>query len=296
MTMGRPGAGTLRPAGGRHDLRLVRRPHRAGAGRPPRRQSGVGQLRHAPGDRHLRPGRHRAAVVLGRGRRPRLLGARRGTRRCRSRRAGATSGRVSRSQSASGFRWSPSRWCPGCSSRAGSGWSSRCRTPVILWSAWPFHRATLVNLRHGATTMDTLVSLGHPRRLRVVGGRARVPRRGRPGHERWARCSAAPATARTSTSRPQAAIVALLLLGKYFEARARAPLEPRAARAARARRQDRAPRERRRDPRRGAAGRRPLRRAPGREDRHRRHRGRRRVGGRRVDAHRRAGAGRRRTG
>jgi len=33
-------------------------------------------------------------------------------------------------------------------------------TPVILWGGSPFHRATLVNLRHGATTMDTLVSLG----------------------------------------------------------------------------------------------------------------------------------------
>src|SRR3954464_9425231 len=33
-------------------------------------------------------------------------------------------------------------------------------TPIILWSAWPFHRATLMNLRHRATTMDTLVSLG----------------------------------------------------------------------------------------------------------------------------------------
>jgi P-type Cu+ transporter len=33
-------------------------------------------------------------------------------------------------------------------------------TPVILWAGWPFHRATLVNLRHGTTTMDTLVSLG----------------------------------------------------------------------------------------------------------------------------------------
>src|SRR6516165_655590 len=33
-------------------------------------------------------------------------------------------------------------------------------TPVILWSAWPFHRVTLLNLRHRATTMDTLVSLG----------------------------------------------------------------------------------------------------------------------------------------
>jgi Cu+-exporting ATPase len=33
-------------------------------------------------------------------------------------------------------------------------------TPVALWGAWPFHRAAWVNLRHGAATMDTLVSLG----------------------------------------------------------------------------------------------------------------------------------------
>ncbi len=33
-------------------------------------------------------------------------------------------------------------------------------SPVILWGGWPFHRATLINLRHRATTMDTLVSLG----------------------------------------------------------------------------------------------------------------------------------------
>ena len=33
-------------------------------------------------------------------------------------------------------------------------------TPVVAWCAWPFHRATIVNLRHGATTMDTLVSGG----------------------------------------------------------------------------------------------------------------------------------------
>ncbi len=32
--------------------------------------------------------------------------------------------------------------------------------PVAVWGAWPFHRAAWVNLRHGATTMDTLVSLG----------------------------------------------------------------------------------------------------------------------------------------
>ena len=33
-------------------------------------------------------------------------------------------------------------------------------TPVILWGAWPFHRAAWANLRHGAATMDTLISLG----------------------------------------------------------------------------------------------------------------------------------------
>ncbi len=33
-------------------------------------------------------------------------------------------------------------------------------TPIAFWSAWPFHRAAAVNARHGATTMDTLVSIG----------------------------------------------------------------------------------------------------------------------------------------
>ena len=32
--------------------------------------------------------------------------------------------------------------------------------PVIVWGAWPFHRATAVNLRHRAVTMDTLISVG----------------------------------------------------------------------------------------------------------------------------------------
>jgi len=32
--------------------------------------------------------------------------------------------------------------------------------PVIVWGAWPFHRAAWLNLRHGAATMDTLISIG----------------------------------------------------------------------------------------------------------------------------------------
>ncbi|GAA1422662.1 heavy metal translocating P-type ATPase [Agrococcus citreus] len=32
--------------------------------------------------------------------------------------------------------------------------------PVVVWAAWPFHRAAWMNLRHSAATMDTLVSVG----------------------------------------------------------------------------------------------------------------------------------------
>ena len=33
-------------------------------------------------------------------------------------------------------------------------------TPVVVWGAWPFHRAAWANLRHGSATMDTLISMG----------------------------------------------------------------------------------------------------------------------------------------
>ncbi len=35
-----------------------------------------------------------------------------------------------------------------------------CAAPVAGWAAWPFHQAALKNARHGAASMDTLVSLG----------------------------------------------------------------------------------------------------------------------------------------
>ena len=43
------------------------------------------------------------------------------------------------------------------------GWqwlSLQLATPVVLWGGWPFHRAAFVNARHGAATMDTLISVG----------------------------------------------------------------------------------------------------------------------------------------
>ena len=33
-------------------------------------------------------------------------------------------------------------------------------TPVVVWGAWPFHRAAWANLRHATATMDTLISVG----------------------------------------------------------------------------------------------------------------------------------------
>jgi Cu+-exporting ATPase len=43
------------------------------------------------------------------------------------------------------------------------GWQLVCvllAVPIVTWAAWPFHRATLRNLRSGSLSMDTLVSLG----------------------------------------------------------------------------------------------------------------------------------------
>ncbi|TDN90516.1 heavy metal translocating P-type ATPase [Microbacterium sp. BK668] len=43
------------------------------------------------------------------------------------------------------------------------GWqwvSLALATPVVTWAGWPFHQAAWTNLRHGAVTMDTLISVG----------------------------------------------------------------------------------------------------------------------------------------
>jgi Cu+-exporting ATPase len=43
------------------------------------------------------------------------------------------------------------------------GWqwlSLTLAAPVVVWGAWPFHAAAWMNARHGAATMDTLISVG----------------------------------------------------------------------------------------------------------------------------------------
>src|SRR5919204_514348 len=44
-----------------------------------------------------------------------------------------------------------------------SGWAWLAlglTTPVVLWAGWPFHRAAAMNARHLLATMDTLISIG----------------------------------------------------------------------------------------------------------------------------------------
>jgi P-type Cu+ transporter len=38
--------------------------------------------------------------------------------------------------------------------------SLQLATPVVIWGAWPFHRAAWQNARHATATMDTLISVG----------------------------------------------------------------------------------------------------------------------------------------
>jgi Cu+-exporting ATPase len=104
-----------------------------------------------------------------------------------------------------------------------SGWqwvAFALSTPIVLWSGWPFHRSMLVNLRHRATTMDTLVSLGTL--TAYVWSAAAVVFLGASddGMSMGALFGGAGDGAQVYFE-TAGAIVALLLLGKYFEARAR---------------------------------------------------------------------------
>ncbi|MEY2580769.1 MAG: P-type Cu+ transporter [Ilumatobacteraceae bacterium] len=94
-------------------------------------------------------------------------------------------------------------------------------TPVATWSAIPFHRAALANARHAEASMDTLVSVGvlaaygwslYALLFTAAGdagmkmSMSLVPRRGDTHHLYFEVASAT---------------VALILLGRYFEARAK---------------------------------------------------------------------------
>ena len=95
-------------------------------------------------------------------------------------------------------------------------------SPVVIWGGWPFHRAAWTNLRHGAATMDTLISVGT---LAAYGwslyallftpagddgmrmGFDLVPRQGGGVHEIYLETAAV--------------VIVLILAGRWFEARAK---------------------------------------------------------------------------
>ena len=92
-------------------------------------------------------------------------------------------------------------------------------TPVVFWCGWPYHRATWTNLRHGAVTMDTLVTVGTVAAWAWSVVALLFLDAGAAGMSEMAgtqSTSGAHVYFETAT-----VVTALLLLGKYFETRAK---------------------------------------------------------------------------
>ncbi|MFJ9405878.1 heavy metal translocating P-type ATPase [Streptomyces sp. NPDC101393] len=94
--------------------------------------------------------------------------------------------------------------------------------PVVAYGAWPFHRAAWTNLRHGAATMDTLISMGT---LAALGwslwalffGTAGMPGMTHPFELTIARTDGSGAIYLEAA----AGVTTFILAGRYFEARAK---------------------------------------------------------------------------
>ncbi|GAA2659470.1 heavy metal translocating P-type ATPase [Streptomyces lunalinharesii] len=94
--------------------------------------------------------------------------------------------------------------------------------PVVAYGAWPFHRAAWTNLRHGAATMDTLISMGT---LAAFGwslwalffGTAGMPGMTHPFELTMARTDGSGAIYLEAA----AGVTTFILAGRYFEARAK---------------------------------------------------------------------------
>ena len=93
--------------------------------------------------------------------------------------------------------------------------------PVVTWGAWPFHRAAAMNARHAAATMDTLVSVGVTAAFLwslyalCLGGAGRI------GDRMSFSWLAAGDGADATYLEVATGVTALVLLGRYLEARAR---------------------------------------------------------------------------
>ena len=95
-------------------------------------------------------------------------------------------------------------------------------TPVVVWGAWPFHRAAWANLKHGTATMDTLISVG----TLAAWGWSLVALflldAGEPGMKMPFELIAEPGEgAGEIYLEVAAAVTVFILAGRYFEARAK---------------------------------------------------------------------------
>ncbi|MCX5596665.1 heavy metal translocating P-type ATPase [Streptomyces phaeochromogenes] len=95
--------------------------------------------------------------------------------------------------------------------------------PVVVWGGLPFHRAAFTNARHGAATMDTLVSVGT---LAAFGWSLWALFFGDAGMEGMRDEGFSLTVSRTEGSSAiylevAAGVVALILLGRYLEARSK---------------------------------------------------------------------------
>ncbi|MFE0464189.1 heavy metal translocating P-type ATPase [Kitasatospora sp. NPDC058965] len=94
--------------------------------------------------------------------------------------------------------------------------------PVVAHGGWPFHKAAVTNLRHGAATMDTLVSLGTLAAFGWSVWALFLGRAGMPGmkHEFTLAVGRGDA-ASTLYLETAAAVTTLILLGRWLEARSK---------------------------------------------------------------------------
>jgi len=94
-------------------------------------------------------------------------------------------------------------------------------SPVAVWGAWPFHRAALVNARHGGATMDTLVSVGVAAAYLWSVYALFFGTAGQPGMRMSFAWLAAGSGSGSTYLDVASGVTVLILLGRYLEARAK---------------------------------------------------------------------------
>ncbi|KAB2971343.1 copper-translocating P-type ATPase [Streptomyces sp. SS1-1] len=94
--------------------------------------------------------------------------------------------------------------------------------PVVTYAAWPFHRAAFTNLRHGAATMDTLISVGTSAAFLWSLWALFLGTAGEPGMTHPFELTIARGDGSGNIYLEAAAgVTAFILAGRYFEARSR---------------------------------------------------------------------------